>query len=196
MRRNFRVFLMAIMMGLLITYTIMKSHKGWYLYWTTPAQCLFDDLAGNTSTRFISMYIFVTLFAYVPMSIVLYEPGYEACHKWFLIMPTTTLDKSIDIMRRRADFRPKSSCLLNALLLVRALSLGTLAILTSWSFKYLLICTWFAFAIYAIMMDRSLALSRGIGDENKLTFGQFVSIFLLASTMMVFRERYCGKIVK
>lgn len=196
MRRNFRVFLMVIMIALLTTYTVMRSHKLWYLYWTTPAQCLFDDLAGNASRYSISLYIFAISLAYVSMIVMLYESAHEACRKWLLDKPTALLDKAIGIMRRRADIRHKSfSFLLKALLLVRWLFLGITALLSSWCFAYLVFWVWFAIGIYVIMVDRTLTASRIVGDENELTFGQFVPIFLLGSTAMVFRESYYGEIL-
>lgn len=195
MRRNFRVLLMLIMIALLSTYTVLRSHKFWYWYWFTPAQCLFDDLAGNTSTYLISVYIFATSLAYIPMITLLYERGHKACRKWLLDMPRALLDKAVDVMRRRADVHHKSfSFLLQALLLVRWLFLAITALLSSWCLTYLLIWVWFAVGIFIIMIDRKIAASRVIGNENALTFGQFVPIFLLGYTVIVFRESYCGEI--
>ena len=194
MRRDIRVFLMVIMIALLTTYTMLRSHKLWYLHWFTPAQCLIDDLDRNISTRFVLLYLFAISFAYVPMIVLLYERGHEGCRKWLLDMPTALLDKAVHIMRRRADVRHKSfSFLLQALLLVRWLFLAITALLSSWCFAYLLIWAWFAAGILVIMIDRKIAASRVIGNENALTFGQFVPIFLLGYTMMVFRESYYGE---
>ena len=193
MRRNFRVFLMVIMMALLITTFVMRSHQWWYWYWTTPAQCLIDDLAGNISVFVLSTYIFSILRAYIPMIITLYESACEACRKWLLIMPTAMLDKAIDI-GRRASFRHVSYLLLlKVLLLVRWLFTGIMVLLTSWSLTYLLVWSWFGIGIYVIMIDRTIARSLIVGNENELTFGQFVPIFLIGSSLMVFRESYYGK---
>lgn len=195
MRRNFRVFLLVIMIALLTTYTVLRSHKFWYYYWLTPAQCLFDDLAGNTSTYSVLLYILATSIAYVPMITLLYERGHKACRKWLLDVPTALLEKGVNRIRRRADVHHKSFCfLLQASLLVRWLFLAITALLTSWCVTYLVIWGWFAVGIYVIMIDRKIAASGVIGNENALTFGQFVPIFLLGYTVMVFRESYCGEI--
>lgn len=195
-RRDIRVFLMVIMIALLTTYTMLRSHEFWYLYWFTPAQCLFDDLHRKISTHFVLLYILAISCAYVPMIILLYERGHEFCRKWLFTMPKALLDKAVHIMRRRADVHHKSfSFLLQALLLIRWLFLAISALLTSWCFAYFLIWAWFAVGICVIMIDRTLAASRIIGNENALTFGQFVPIFLLGYTLVVFRESYYGEIL-
>ena len=43
------------------------------------------------------------------------------------------------------------------------------------------------------MLERAIASSRVTGNENALTFGQFVPIFLLGYTVLVFREAYYGR---
>lgn len=196
MRRNLLVFLMVTKMALLVPYIAMRSHKHWYFYWTTPAQCLFGDLIGNTSLSLVAFQLFALWYAYVSKIIILYERGHEACRKWLLVVPTAVLDKCVEIMRRRASFRQNAfSLLLETLLLVQWLVLGILALLTSWCITYLSILTWFAVGTWVIVMDRSLAASRIIGNENDLTFGQWVPIFLLCSNAIVFRDSYYGEIL-
>lgn len=193
-RRNVRVFLMIVMMALLLTYVVLRSHKDWYMYWTTPAQCLFDDLAGNAIASYISLYFLAILCAYIPTIIFAYEELFELCRNWLVTMPTVVLDKGIETARRRADSRyGLFSCCLYALALLRAVFLGMVGLLSSFCFAYLIIWGWFALGVFSIMAERAIASSRVTGNENALTFGQFVPIFLLGYTVLVFREAYYGE---
>ena len=193
-RRNLRVLLMVIMMALLTTYAVMRSHRYWIYYWTTPAQCLFDDLRGNISAAYIATYVFPTAIAYGATVIFLYEEASSVCRRWLVTVPTAILDKGVENLRRRADSgHGPSSLWLNALLLIRVTFVGVWTLSSSWCLSYLVFWTWFGIGIQVIMIDRRLASSRTIGDENQLSFGQFVPIFLLGSTALVFRESYYGR---
>ncbi|KAI4199720.1 MAG: hypothetical protein LQ348_001837 [Seirophora lacunosa] len=46
----------------------------------------------------------------------------------------------------------------------------------------------FAWCLWDIISDRSIPSSEIVGDENKWGFGQIVPVFLLASTVLLFKE--------
>lgn len=190
--RNWRALLMMIQLVMVVVFTVMKSHQYWYLCWTIEAQCLFDDLAGNFSPR--SVWIVYYVYVYGISIGALYDRPSSLYRKWFVRAPTIATDKLIEILKTRTDSKSLTTYLAKSVILTRLIFVKAERFMNSRSMLVMAILTWYAIGVWSILVVRVHVAFRIDGNENAVTFGQLIPLFLLLSMGLVFREAYDGRI--
>lgn len=66
------------------------------------------------------------------------------------------------------------------------------AVLGSMTISLYFDIVWFTLGLISILCGRKIPQENMIGDENKMNFGQIVSILMLASILLTFKEVYTG----
>lgn len=205
--RNWRVCLMVITLSMILAATVLQGHWAWFASYNCEAQCLFDDLLGNVSGSpafWMELNIFLLVFGYGTSFIYLSESLWTYFENYFWTVPVRKTQSGIDSLHQtRTDLRASGSTvtLLAWLLLggaeillavILAVYVVIAALLGSTAFSLYVDILWFAYGLWGIITDRASASSDMAGNENEMGFGQIVAIFLLASTILTFREAYVG----
>ena len=204
-QRDWRVALMVTMGLLLAASTVMEGHYSWFDSWPYDAQCLFDELIGNIhgSPTYWMIVNLVLQCIFYPLNIIpLFDRPREFVNYWLETKPTEAMDKAVKHLTDIIRIYPKSfigsiknfTCKL-LILIIRVVIWTYSALLTligSRTISFVQDTIWFAYGVWGIIEDRKIPSSDMNGDENTMTFGQIMPIFLLSSLALVFREAYDG----
>ena len=202
---------MVTMAVLLVASTVMEGHYLWDDSWPYDAQCLFDYLIGNiggTPKYWMSVSLALICINY-PLNILpLFKPSVQFSDKWLKkwlkMKPKAARDNVIE--RLQSDISHMTSLkfidgtvrrffyilLINFVRGISWMYFAPIALLNSRICNFIADTVWFAYGLWGIMTDRDIPLSMMDGDENAMTFGQIVPVFLLTSLVLVSREAYDG----
>ena len=200
--RNWRVYTMVVMMIMMLAAIVLASRKRWVYSLPCPAQCMFNESEVDLSHTY--PYVVAVILHYTTSIWRVYDT--TALDNYLLERPRETL-RYIARHRKRQDsdlsrrsvvrfekaniwigFRQWSLVVLIHLYLGAASTLGSLTI----SLYYDIV--WFALGFTGILYSRAIPSSDMIGNENTLNFGQIMSILMLASILITFKEVYTGMV--
>lgn len=200
-----RAILMSCLASLLLASTVMQAHGAWYESWTYDAQCLFDHQIGNIFgwPAFNMSFNLVLIVLFYPLAILsMYETPSWFMYKWpehFLTKclkhyesrPSRTLDQGF-IKAKASQLHPFVA--VHTIRMALLVHLVMVSLYTSRCVSFLFGLAWFSYGLYTILDDRldPTSVHYADDDETKMTFGQIVSVFLLCSTLFVFRGAYDG----
>ena len=205
--RNWRVTLMVALAMLLVASTVMQGHYEWFDSWPYNAQCLFDDLIGNTGggPRYWMCVNLALLYIYYPMSIItLYDRPRKFLIEWLWKKPMAARNEAIrHLQNKKSDvnsptFLEGSMKRFSFTLLIFFVStvswmyFALMTLLSSSAFYLVGDIVWYAYGLWGLIEDRMIPPSQMNGNENAMSFGQNVPILLLSSIVLVFREAYDG----
>lgn len=195
--RNWRVCLMCLMAMLMITTFVMQGHKQWNASWNSPAHCLINDLVGNVwglPAFWLSFNLLFLLVGYGLTMLFLFKSSSEFFEEWIFTIPAMAIERKIGACQERGQRHRYSELLAKGLQLFLSVLLWIQEIVFSQCLGFVIDVAWFILGVYWIILDRNIPASSIDGNENDLTFGQIVPLFLLSSTILTLREAYDGKI--
>ena len=205
--RHWRVGLMLIMFVLYLFYTVMEGHWAWYDSGGYQAQCLLNDLTGNiggSPAALMSANILLVVISYGGAILSLYQ---GPANSFFIRAYVRLLDSIgagiVLLKKKRTQSYDDNSftlvtrawylTLIFALMAAKAVFVLVTASLGSQFFDCILELFWVCYGIWGLAVDRKNARSNMVGNENDMTFGQLVPIFLLSSTIFTFKEAHDGR---
>ena len=198
--RTWRVCIMIIMLIMMLVAIFLASSTPWDLSLSCPAQCVFKE--AGTNMRYTYAYIIVLTQHYATSIWRVYDtPRFD---KYFLVYPRDLARRTLITRKRQCssldgrtrprfdkyDFLISLRQWVIITLIYFYLSIGALAGSMTVSLYYDIV--WFSIGLVSIKCNRSIPPSDMIGNENQLNFGQIVTILMLASILLTFKEVYEG----
>ena len=195
--RNLRVCLIAFMGAIMITFVVLTSHDDWYKFYSSDAQCLFNTLVGHVHgiRLLLAITLSVLYFLDYTVSIIrLYETPAELLDNYVLARPQAWLRKRIETRLKDYDKNMSGTKVITGLTALASwLVIGMAHKLLVWFLdahapQILLNLLFLILGISWINEDRSIAQGHVNGNENDMSVGQIVPVFILISTVFIFRE--------
>lgn len=205
-QRNWRVALMVTIMIVMIVASVLEGNQYWFKAWSTPAQCLWNDLRGNIAggpAYWMVINIILLVVGYGISITRLYGSGFLG--ELFYRKPLAKMNWGLVTLQAKCSaLRSVKSLEASLLRLVSVLGQGILwtmikvflgvhIALESIAISLCFDIFWFAFGCWSLITDRDIPAADIDGNENEWGFGQIVPVLLLCSSIFVFKDIYLGK---
>lgn len=205
-QRNWRVALMVIILIVMIVASILEGNRYWFVAWSAPAKCLWNDLRGDVGGEpagWMAANVVLLVLAYGTRITRLY--GSAFLYELFFRVPLAKMRKALTTLQaKRVALRSANSLKASVIRIISTLDQGILwsmikvfsglgITLHSIAINLCFDIFWFAFGCWGLKIDRDIPSSEIDGNENEWGFGQIVPVLLLCSTVFIFKDLYLGK---